>query len=389
MSKRNKKTGRRRTHLGAAPGQKASPNLYNGAGLKTPASEQGALILRPLLPPEIGGAPGGAGFKLSGHAADQMLKVQRDPQLSLLELLYPETQERIISTGASLEWVNRRGVGIKLSKGEDRLLLSFAKLLHVKSENFNREDASYYMGNRGFEVINWQTPEGKLEVRAPKIGFTLFEIAKEYRGGKAPSGRDMRIVADLLYGLAENPDKKALLIYRRVEQIGKTQREYFIERFDSLIHVAEGGYKDWQDGKLIDEHREIIVILHPIFADQIADKYIKLPLDINKRLIESYGSPNIPEMVYQLTVYLSRALSNIPKNDKVCRAEIGLNKLYSIIAKDYVEQSRYTLIEKYYERALETIKRMGLLLKYETRPGAKGDIVAVFYLNREWLELRT
>jgi len=382
MSKKKRRAGRRPPQPGEAPRNK-------WANTPTASANSEAIIIRPIDTPAIGAGAGGAGFKVAGHAADQMLKTQGGPQRNFLDLLYPETQERITQTKASLEWVNRRGIGIKLSKGEDRLILSFAKLLHIKSENFNKEDDSYYMGNRGYELISWQTPEGGLEVRAPKIGFTLFEIAKEYRGGKAPSGRDMRIVAELLYGLAENPDKKALLIYKRVEQIGKVKREYFIERFDSLIHVAEGGYKDWQDGKLIDEHREIIVILHPIFADQIADKYIRLPLDINKRLIESYGSPNIPEMVYQLTVYLSRALSNIPPTDKACKAEIGLQKLYLIIAKDYVEQSRYTLIEKYYGRALETIQKMGLLLKYETRPGARGDTVAVFYLNREWLELRT
>jgi len=384
MNNRKHKARRRHPQPGAAP-------RYKRLDIPGPYTGEGALIIKPLETPEIGGAPGGAGFKLSGHAADQMLKVQRDPQLSLLELLYPETQERIksISQGASLEWVNRRGVGIKLNKGEDRLLLCLAKLLHLKSQSTNQEDSSYYMGNRGYELIKWQTPEGQLEVRAPKIGFTLFEITKEYKGGKAPSGRDMQIVAGLLYGLAENPDKKALLIYKRVEQIGKMQREYFIERYDSLIYIAEGGYKDWLEGKLIDERREIIAMLHPIFADQIADKYIRLPLDINSRLIEAWGGHNIPEMVYQLMLYLSRALSSKRGNVKTVKTEIALHKLYLTIAKEYVEQSRYSLIDKYYSKALECIKKMGLLIRYETRPGLKGDTIAVFYLNADWLKLRT
>ena len=152
------------------------------------------------------------------------------------------------------------------------------------------------------------------------------------------------------------------------------EREYFIERYDSLITIATAGYKDILNGSQIDERKEIVINLHPIFIDQIATKYIELPLDITKRMIEANGSHNISEITQKLIYELARAYSNrkqLPKDEnKNHLYKIGEMNLYYKIAEGYLPpyKRRIPLIKKYLAQAIETAKTIGCLLYTSPSP---------------------
>lgn len=336
-------------------------------------------------------------YRSGGQLIDNILKSkQRAPlQLELFNELLQETRERIKNSGANVEYINRKGEGIKVSKGEYRLLMCLSKLLHSKSQTIDLHKEDYYTGNKGASIMQFKTTTGELiDVKSPKISLTLYEVAKEYYGGADIGGENVKTVARLLYGLAEEPDKKALMRYTRTENLGKDKtREYFIERYDSLISIATAGYKEFLKEQKVDERREIIIQLHPVFRDQIETKHIDLPLELTERMIQAYGSPNISEITIKLILELARAYSGRKTLKKDAEGNpiylIGRNKLFNRIAESYMNEAtgkprRTALIKKYFDKSIQTAQEIGLLLKHELKGGSQGEPIYHFTLSKEW-----
>ena len=65
---------------------------------------------------------------------------------------------------------------------------------------------------------------------------------------------------------------------------------------------------------------------------------------------------------------------------------IGKENLFYKIAEGYLppNKKRIRLIEEYFTKAIETAKSIGLLLSYETKPGATGDILYYFTISKDW-----
>lgn len=333
-------------------------------------------------------------LRSGGHLIDNILKSNKpkDNQLSIFDTMLQDTKNKVISSGVKPEMVNRKGEGIKITKGEFKLLLSLQALLHEKSQTNNPKGEDYYSGNQGSDLIVYNPPEGgEITLKSPRLSFTLYEIAKEYYGGADIGGENVKTVAKILYDIAEDPEKKALIRYHKLVEMGKgKEREYFIEKYDSLVSIATAGYKDFIEGKQIDEKKEIVINLHPVFIDQIATKYIEMPLDITRRMIEANGSQNISDITLKLVYELARAHSNrkrLPKDeDKNPLYTIGQYNLYYKIAETYMPpyQRRLPLIKKYLAQAIETAKNIGLLLSYETKPGVTGEQNYIFTLSKNW-----
>jgi hypothetical protein len=49
-----------------------------------------------------------------------------------------------------------------------------------------------------------------------------------------------------------------------------------------------------------------------------------------------------------------------------------------------MKESRKKKVKEYTEKALETVKAMGLLLSYEVKTSSSGEPKIVFSLNKEW-----
>jgi hypothetical protein len=316
-------------------------------------------------------------FKRSGHLTDQMLKYNypkdSQSQLSLFDQLDEKTKKTIETIGG-IE-VTEIVEGIKLSPSETKVIDSLCKLLHENSQNLEPKKDNYYSGNRGFELVEFS---GEKNTPAPKLAFTLYELAKEYKAGDAVGGKDIENIKNIL---TELDNKKFLLSYVETTKTkggGKIEKK--IEDFRKLIHIVKISQTEFtKEDVEISKTEETIVALNPIFRRQIDSKFILYPNDINKRTIIAYGSHNLSEITLRLRDYLIRELSS-----KRYNSEVYLDKLYYLLAEKWMKESRKTKVKQYTDKAIETMKALGIVENYEILPGANGEPKIIFKLNRKW-----
>ena len=322
-------------------------------------------------------------FRRSGHLTDQMLKYNypKDRQPSLFDNLQSETLKDIEVAGVEVSQIVE---GIKLSPSETKVIDCLCKLLHETSQTSDAKKEDYYSGNSKVE-INPETkkPEnlieygGFLEI-APKIAFTLYELTREYKGGEYVAGKDIENVKQIL---TELDNKRFLLSYvetTRKKDGGRIERK--IEDFRKLIQIVKISQTEYSKENIeLSKKEETVILLNPIFRRQIDSKFILYPNDINRRTIIAYGSHNLSDIALRLRDYLIRELSS-----KRYQPEINLDKLYYLLAEKWMRESRKKKVKEYTEKALETVKALGLLLSYEIKTASTGEPKVVFTLNKDW-----
>ncbi|MEP7234053.1 MAG: hypothetical protein ABI778_02035 [Ignavibacteriota bacterium] len=337
-------------------------------------------------------------FRAGGHLIDNLLTnmFSKDKQVSTFDSLRQETKDKIALANdptnlqSTIELINRKGHGIQFTEAEVRLLFALMVLLHKKSENEKVKDQNFYAGNKGVETVPYSTPNGSTELQSPNISVTLYEVTKEYYGGKAVGGENVQVVAELLNRLAEDPTRRALVRYSRHVKLGKNKSKiYALEMYAALITVATGVLTDVLNGKPINEKKEMIIQLHPVFIDSIKSKYVVLPVDINKRIDDAVGHPNVSIIVLKLLMELYRAFSNrntcVKDEDGNPVYPIGEDKLFNKIATGYLNPKtgklkRRKVAHGYFQQAVEIAKTVGLLIKHEVKNGVKGDSIHHFTL---------
>jgi len=336
--------------------------------------------------PGIGFLPGTYGapeevkkgkYKRSGHLTDQLLKYSypkdNSPQLSLWDSLGDFTQKQIQE---ALK-VERAEVveGIKLSPSEQKVIDTLCKLLHEKSQTLEPEREDYYSGNVAPEMVEYGEDKN---TPAPKLAFTLYELTKEYKGGSYVAGKDIENVKNILQELDK---RKFLLSY--IETYYKKdggRKEIRIEGFKKLIEILKLSEIDYNKADIeLSKKEETVILLNPIFRRQIDSKFILYPTDINRRTIIAYGSHNLSETALRLRDYLMRELSS-----KHYEPVINLDRLYWMLNEKWMRESRKKKVKEFTERAIETCKTLGLLLKYEIKTGATGEPKIIFYINKDW-----
>lgn len=317
-------------------------------------------------------------FKRSGHLTDQLLKYQypkdQGPQLSLIFDALTDTTKKDIE---SLE-VKREEIveGIKLSPSEQKIIDCLSKFLHIKSQTLDPKKDSYYTGNIDYEMVPFG--EGNGNTPAPKLGFTLYELTKEYKGGEAVSGKDVDNVKAILRDL---DNRHFLLSY--IETTFKKDGgriETKIEDFSKLIKILKMSQAEYDKADIeLSKKEETVILLSPIFRRQIDSKFILYPEEINRRTIIAYGSHNLSETVLRLRDYLIRELSS-----KRYTPEISVDRFYYLLNEKWMRESRKKKVKEYVLKALDTVKNLGLLISYETVTGASGEPKIIFTLNKEW-----
>jgi len=329
-------------------------------------------ILRKIYHERLKGDKKGK-FKRSGHLTDQILKYNypKDRQPSLFDILQSETLKDIEVAGVEVTQIVE---GIKLSPSETKVIDCLCKLLHENSQTSDAKKEGYYTGNLSPELVEYG---GDKNTPAPKLAFTLYELTKEYKGGEYVAGKDIENVKQILTEL----NSKQFLIRYTENTKGKKgewiKKEY--EAFRRLIDVDRAtlsyGVGDIEQYK----ETETVILLNPIFRRQIDSKFILYPNDINKRTIIAYGSHNVSDITLRLRDYLIRELSS-----RRYQPEINLDKLYYLLAEKWMRESRKKKVKEYTEKALETVKALGLLLSYEIKTASTGEPKIVFTLNKDW-----
>lgn len=313
-------------------------------------------------------------FKRSGHLTDQILKYNypKDKQPSLFDVLQSETLKDIEVAGVEVAQIVE---GIKLSPSETKVIDCLCKLLHETSQTINPKKEDYYSGNTDFDLVEYG---GEKNTPAPKLSFTLYELTKEYKGGELISGKDVDNIRQIL---TELDSKRFLLSYvetTRKKDGGRIERK--IEDFRKLIHIVKISQTEYSKEDIeMSNKEETVIALNPIFRQQINSKFILYPNDINRRTIIAYGSHNLSEIALRLRDYLVRELSS-----KHYQPEIGVDRLYFLLAEKWMRESRKKIVKRYTEKAIETVKTLGLLLSYEIKTGSTGEPKIVFTLNKDW-----
>ena len=315
-------------------------------------------------------------YKRSGHYVDQVLKYNypKNKQPSLFDKLNSETLKDIDNAGVEIEELVE---GIKLTPSETKVIDCLLKLLHDNSQNLDPKREDYYSGNKGYELVTFGGVDGE-KTPAPKLAFTLYELTKEYKGGEGIGGKDVENVKQVLRDL---DNKRFLLSYKETTwRKGGGRIERKIEDLRKLISIVKFSETEYSKEDIeLSKKEETVIILNPIFRRQIDSKFIVTPNDINRRTIIAYGSHNLSDIALRLRDYLMRELSS-----KRYEPEINLDKLYYLLAEKWMRESRKKKVKEYTEKAIETVKALGILLSYEIKPASTGEPKIIFTLNKSW-----
>jgi len=328
------------------------------------------------IPPEVIEEGKKGKFKRSSHLTDQILKYNypkdKSPQLSIFDRLLDGTKKDIEIAGVEVKEIIE---GIKLSPSETKVIDCLCKLLHENSQTLDPRKEGYYSGNIGYELVEYGGDE---KTPAPKLAFSLYELTREYKGGDHTSGKDIENVKQIL---TELDSKRFLLSYVETsKKKGGGRIERKIEDFKKLIHIIKISQTEYNREDIeINKKEETVILLNPIFRRQIDRKFILYPNDINRRTIIAYGSHNLSDIALRLRDYLIRELCS-----KRYEPEIRLDKLYYLLAEKWMRESRKRKVKEYTEKALETVKALGLLLTYEVKTASTGEPKVVFSLNKDW-----
>ncbi len=319
-------------------------------------------------------------FRSGGHMRDLMLnKVDEADSQPIFDLLHEETKSYIQKKSVSIDLINQRGAKIELNGTEWKLLDVLCELLHEQSINNNDpKEADYYTSRYG----EFLTSYGSINAPSERLIFSLYEITKKYKGERRVSGKDIQTVGNILKEWDSNIEKRVLIRYFR-ESIRPDKKRvvHKIETFQPLIMIGKEEITTYdKEGIEIEQIKDTIIYLNPIFRDQIETKYINYPIGITKRMIEAWGGHGIPEIVFKLRDYLAREHSS-----KRFKCEISLEKLYWQLSEKWMKEGRKKLTHSYMEKAIETIKKLGLLKEYNIENNKKGEPKIIFILNDKWI----
>jgi hypothetical protein len=317
-----------------------------------------------------------AKFKKPGHLVDQMLKTapKKSNPLDLFSELSEETRTEL--QGEGVEITRELFSGINLTASEMKIQDTFSILLSQQSQTEDPEKPNYYTGIEEKKQDSFLGGKGAI---APSIEFSLYTIAKEFKGGKTPTGKDLENVKTILTELEK---KKFFHSYTEIRTDKKTKRSLTIERtgYKHLFEIEKVKFtlKDGE-GKQTNKGETIVVVLSPIYREQIESKYILQPLDIIQQLTLANGSPNIPLATYNLKEYLFRELSS-----KHYECKITARKLYETLEPKLMQVPRLQQAKENTTRAIETMTSLGLLERHEIGTSKVGEAMFTFYLNKNF-----
>lgn len=315
-------------------------------------------------------------FKSSGHLRDQMLK-KIDLETSVFDLfstLEEDTKREL--EREKTEITSELFSGINLTASEMKIQDVFSILLSEQSQIEDPNKPNYYTGIQGKKQSSYLGGVGTI---APTIEFSLYKIAKEFKGGKTPTGRDLENVSEILKGL----EKKEFLIQYTETHTDKKGNQAILKREGKrkLFEIWNDSItiKD-KEGNELNKAKTITIVLSPIYREQIATKFILQPVNIIQQLTIANGSPNIPLATYNLKDYCFRELSYSHYEFK-----ITARKLFETLEPKLMKAKRRKEAQINTTRAIETLKSLGLLEKYELTKSKVGDDMYIFYLNKKYL----
>jgi hypothetical protein len=323
-------------------------------------------------------------YRQGGHIVDQKLKYQLpQEQPSLFDQLSEETKARI-EEYTQEHRIEVKAEGIRLTHAEDKVINALYKILHEKSQNTDPKSSNFYSGNEPSDLIPYGQDQ---QAKSVRIKFRPTELYKAFMGSADYSGADVKYIVNTLHQLEQ---KKVLIKYDRVTKTKSVEKTDRIEEFSSLIKIVsfipdlsneEKEALDKGDNSIREAKGEIIILLNPIFTDQIDKKFIEYPEDTNRRLvIAAGGHKKVTASMSRLMDYLLRDISA-----KRYRSEINEDKLpYMLGLEKYIEQRQKKKLQERIEKDIQANINLGIILSVEKRPNTTGGLKWVFHLNKDY-----
>lgn len=333
-------------------------------------------------------------MRIGGHAVDNMLKKPRQRGgPSLWDELRESTKQKIKEQGITIDHVNLRGEGIKLTGPQNLLILCLLEMLHKKSANVTKPlEPGYYLGNAPAILNSFPHPDSPrtLELQAPGINVTPYELAKAYYR-RDIGGEDVQAVLKMLAGLEYDANLWPIIRYTHTEIIdakkGKAYR-YKVEQRRPVVKTT-GITRETLEGRVkVNEHTATIIHLNPVFIDQIATKYVEVPLSLVNRLLTGKEYSNVTILlIWELLQ--ARSNRNRLKRDGegnyiyecgLLKNSAGERGLYWLVGENYMRNREESKLKKHFAAAVAAAQKEGILVNFHERKGAAGGPVGVFIL---------
>ncbi len=329
-------------------------------------------------------------IRASGHYWDNKLRYsapdKNGHQLTLFDVLEKEpTKEKLAKSSYIVS-----NMGINLAPAENKLVSALIKLLNDKSNIQNSKLENYYKGNADHPSLVKNYGGTGIDVTAPVIKFKPAELYKAYLDGHDYSGSEIKYIKNMVDELAR---RNFLISYERKRKVVRGGKEEIltdlIEDFQPLFKIIrytpdlneeelDSYKKNRQSSEKFEQKGEYLLALNPIFVDQIDQKYVEFPRDIEKRTNEAAGgAKKVTEADIALRDWILRELSN-----GRTYFEINEEKLpYTLKLNTYIRDCRKKLIKERIDRAIQVAKNLGILDKVVTEINRSGQPKLCFYLK--------
>jgi hypothetical protein len=319
-------------------------------------------------------------FKKSGHLVYEILKTapEKNTYLDLFSELSEETRTEL--QGEGIEISRELFSGINLTASEMKIQDVFSILLYQQSQTKDPNKPGYYTGSKSLQTSSYLGGKGAI---APGIELSYFSIAKEFTGKKNPSGKDLENVKGILDELSK---KKFLMRHTETYTNKKTGAKAIIDRtgYRTLFDIDEATLTlEDRNGNQTAKGKTFIVVLNPIYREQIEGRFILQPLDIIQQLTLATGSPNIPLATHRLKEYIFQIIAQKPKGYP--EHKIGARKLYEKLEPKLMQVPRIAKAKENTTRAIQTLVKMEIIDRYELGKSQIGEDMYTFYINKNYL----
>lgn len=313
-------------------------------------------------------APSSPGGK--GGGKKQSLRLPREYLKN--KLMGATREKRLLTTTEVGEYLSERygadelegittSAGFEYTSAEYRLIQTLMKLNRDLSTNRSDQEAEdYYKGNgkrltQGYKALPEPMKDELVVERAAAIKASWGEVARAYYGKEKVDSKERKFVIDLTQGLAKR--NFPVFIYLR----GKAKP---IITYTPLIHL------------IVDKNSgDNLFALNPIFTRGIEDDYINAPEDAAEQLAAAYGStpPSGFFDFYDTLILMQR--------DGKRTRTYGMEKLCYMIARSDMELRKPARARAKVIQALETMKKIGLLSRYDIKGAKGGGEKVVLYVS--------
>lgn len=251
--------------------------------------------------------------------------------------------------------------GFEYTSAEYRLIQTLMKLNRDLSLNRSDNEAEDYLkGNgrrmlQGYKTLPEQMKEELVVERNATIKTSWGVVAREYYGKDKVDSKERKFVVETAQGLAKR--NFPVFIYLR----GKAKP---IITYTPLIRLVA----DTNTG-------ENLFALNPIFTRGIEDDYINTPEDAAEQLAAAYGStpPSGFFDFYDTLILMQR--------DGKRTRTYGMAKLSFMIARPEMESRQPKKARAKVIQALETMKKIGLLSRYDIQEAKDGGEKVVLSIS--------